>query len=121
MTLLWFTICPLGKFGPSMFAFMTYNSLPIPITDFQVRPGGKIRTLSKTHNLGIEQVQWLLDSEPETLIISLGWHGVVKPRKGLQNLEGTNIRFLKTGKAIKLYNQLKNQGHKVAIHLHSTC
>jgi hypothetical protein len=58
---------------------------------------------------------------PEILIIGIGWDGIVKVDEKIQKGAGCEVRIEKTGKAIGLFNSLKKQKRKVAIHVHSTC
>lgn len=117
----WLLINPPGRFGFCMFGCLTYSSVPRPLSDLQVRSDGKTRSVSKTHSLTLDQVRWLLEPRPKILIIGTGWDGVVEPSKELQTLPECDVRILKTGDAVQLYNALKRAGQKVAIHVHSTC
>jgi hypothetical protein len=70
---------------------------------------------------GLEIVEWLLESKPEVLIISLGWDGVVRPDERIRGHKDCEVHFLRNRDAIDLFNRLKKSGKRVAIHLHSTC
>lgn len=121
MLAVWFSLSPFGRFGPSFYAFTVYNAIPIPLTDIQVNSEGEFRRVKKTHDLSMNPLRWLIESKPEVLIVSLGWSGVVKPRDEVLALERQGARFLRNDEAIKLYNELKKAGRRVAIHFHSTC
>ena len=61
----WLMANPPGRFGWCCYAYTTYNACPRPISDFQVRADGSTRKVTKTHQLSFEQIEWLLDPEPE--------------------------------------------------------
>lgn len=117
----WMVANPPGRFGWCSYGYSTFSCWPKPISDFQVRADGTTRTISKTHDLTIDHLQWLLESQPEVLIVSLGWDGVVRPEEAIKARKGCEIHLLKNKEAIELYNRLKREGRRVAIHYHSTC
>ena len=117
----WLVGNPPGRFGWCRYAYTTYNAWPRPVSDFQVRVDGHTRKVSKTHELSFEQIEWLLESKPEVLIIALGWDGVTSPDDRIRDYKGCEIHLLKNKEAIELFNRLKKSGKRVAIHYHSTC
>ncbi len=64
LLVLWIFFNPIGRFGWCAFAVTTYNALPRPVMDIQVRADGKVRTVEKRHDLRLEDVAWLLDPLP---------------------------------------------------------
>jgi hypothetical protein len=123
MTLLggWIFLNPPGRFGVCMFGLTTYGCVPRPISDLQVRCDGETRTVEKTHALKLDNVGWLLDPMPSILIIGIGWDGAVHPLDLVKDIQDCKVRILKTGEALKEYNRCKDEGKRVAIHVHSTC
>lgn len=121
LLLFWFIVNPLGKFGFSFFGYSTFNAVPRPISDFQVSFSGEVRGISKTHDLKLSHVQWLLDENPQVLIIAKGWNGVVSISEEIKKIKNIEIHFLNSGEALKKFNELKEKGIKVSIHFHSTC
>jgi len=117
----WCVANPPGRFGWCRYALTTYNCIPRPVSDHQVRADGSRRTVAKTHDLSFEIVQWLLEPKPEVLIISLGWDGVVRPDERIRSIQDCEVHLLQNREAIDLFNRLKKSGKRVAIHLHSTC
>jgi hypothetical protein len=117
----WVLLNPPGRFGLCTFGLITYHCIPRPVSDIQVRCDGATRTVAKTHYLKFSHVQWLLDPVPDILIIGTGWDGVTTPERAITGIKQCEVRLLKTGEAIKLYNKLTRKGMKVAIHIHSTC
>jgi hypothetical protein len=117
----WFVANPPGRFGWCRFGYATYSSWPHFVSDFQVRVDGTTRKVAKTHQLSFDQIEWLLDSRPQVLIIALGWEGATTPDSRIREHKGCEIRLLKNKEAIDLFNKLKGSGKRVAIHYHSTC
>jgi hypothetical protein len=118
----WLTANPPGRFGKCCYyAFTTHSAVPRAITDIQVRADGKTRQVDKTHELTFAEVEWLLDPKPEVLIVALGWDGVTTPDAKIRGYDGCEVHLLKNEEAIELYNRLKREGRRVAIHYHSTC
>lgn len=117
----WCVANPPGRFGWCRYALTTYNCFPRLVSDLQVRADGSRRTVPKTHDLAFADIQWLLESKPEALIISLGWDGVVRPDEKIRGHKDCELHLLKNREAINLFNRLKKSGKRVAIHLHSTC
>ena len=117
----WLVANPPGRFGWCCYGYTTYGACPRPISDLQIRADGSVRKVTKTHQLAFEEVEWLLDSKPEVLIIALGWDGVTTPDDRIRECRGCETHLLKNEKAIDLFNRLKRAGKRVAIHYHSTC
>jgi hypothetical protein len=121
LSTIWLVGNPPGRFGWCCYAYTTYGAFPRPIADLQVRADGTTRKVAKTHQLTFEQIEWLLDSKPEVLIIAQGWDGVTTPDDRIREHHGCEVRLLKNKEAIELFNRLKRSGKLVAIHYHSTC
>ncbi|MBI5386186.1 MAG: hypothetical protein HZA90_16060 [Verrucomicrobia bacterium] len=117
----WLCFNPPRRFGWCRFGLTTYGAMPRLVSDIQVRADGAVRKVPKTHELPLEQVQWLLDSAPETLIVSIGWNGAVEPDERIWKLKSVEVKILKSKEAAQLFNRLKKEGRRVAIHFHSTC
>jgi hypothetical protein len=71
--------------------------------------------------LTFEHIEWLLTPNPEVLIIALGWDGVTVPDDRIRQHQGCQVHILRNKEAIALFNRLKRDGKRVAIHYHSTC
>jgi hypothetical protein len=121
LSAVWLIANPLGRFGWCGFGYTTYSAWPRPISDFQVRADGTTREVAKTHQLAFKQIAWLLTPKPEVLIIALGWDGVTSPDDQIRAYQGCEVHLLKNREAIGLFNRLKHDGRRVAIHYHSTC
>jgi len=118
---LWIAVNPGGRFGISQYGVTTYARLPLPILDVQVRPDGTIHLVGKTHEIGLQRVDWLLKSKPEVLIVALGWTGAATLTDELTATANLRVIALPTDDALALYNDLKDRDVRVAIHVHSTC
>jgi hypothetical protein len=117
----WLTANSPGRFGWCWFGYATFNAWPRLVSDFQVRSDGFTRKVNKTHELTFEQIEWLLGDKPEVLIIATGWNGMTTPDQRIRDHRGCEVRLLRTGEAIKRFNELKRAGKRVAIHYHATC
>lgn len=118
----WLVANPPGRFGScSCYAFTTYCGWPRLVTDLQIRADGATRQVDKTHELAFADIEWLLTSKPDVLIIALGWDGVTTPDERIRGYKDCEVHLLKNKEAIELYNRLKHDGRSVAIHYHSTC
>lgn len=117
----WMIGNPSGGFGLSVSQLTTFNRLPVPLADLQVRTDGTMRMVGKSHQIPVEQLAWLAKPQPEVLIIASGWQGDARPAGPLQNVKGTKILTMRTGQALELFNTLWQQGVRVAIHVHSGC
>ena len=121
ITPVWLIANPPGRFGLCCFSYTTYNALPLPTTDFQVRSDGRMRVVWKTHDLTFDRIAWLLEPMPEILIIATGWDGVTRPDDKILHYKGCELLVLQNKEAIERFNEMKKAGKRVAIHYHSTC
>jgi hypothetical protein len=117
----WIAVNPGGRFGLSRYGLTTYSRIPLPILDVQIKADGAFRLVSKTHEIDAQRIAWLLQPKPEVLIVALGWTGAARTVGISSAAAGTRIIALPTDEALPLYNSLKKQGVRVAIHVHSTC
>ncbi len=119
--LTWIVVNPFNGFGASCAGLTTYDLMPIPLVDFQVRADGAFTRVGKTVDLTMKDVEPLLAPRPDALIIATGWKGDLTPRPDIAAvLQAYNVQILKTGDALDLYNKLTAEGKRVAIHVHST-
>lgn len=117
----WMVVNPMRGFGVGCYGLAVYDMIPIPAADFAVRSTGQLKFVPRTHDLSVDDLAWLIEDRPETLIIATGWAGALKPQPQiLAYLQTYDVRPLKTGEAQKLYNELLDEGRRVAIYHHST-
>ena len=117
----WIAVNPGGRFGMSAQMLTTYNRVPLPFVDIQVRSEGAMRVVEKVHRISAEQLAWLATPEPAVLIIAGGWQGDARAVGKLEGLKRTKVLTLRSGEALALFNSLREQGVQVAFHVHSTC
>ncbi len=117
----WLFLNPGGRFGMSRSLFTTYNRVPLPLVDLQVRGDGTMRVVTKTHKIAAEQLAWLAEPEPRFLIIAEGWDGDARVVALPEPLKRVQVLTLRTGEALRMFNSLRARGVKVAIHVHSSC
>ncbi len=87
------------------------------------------KELSKPHSkghtvLGPEEIKYLLDQKPETLIIGKGQYGILpmpKESKKLLDESGIIVIKTKTPNALPMINELLKQKAKIVAILHLTC
>lgn len=118
---LWYIFNPSNRFGLSVFGITTYNRIPYILSDIQVRTDGTVRRIQRTHLVQQAEIHWLLESLPDVVIIATGWSGETDVSLEIHQLTPCAVEVHKTLSALFRYNQLKNEGKKVAIHVHSTC
>ena len=116
----WLFVNPAAAFGISRYGLTTFNRVPIPAADLQVRSDGETRWVWKRHILDDSTLAWPLSRPASVLIIGRGWRDGVRPPQ-LSLPPGTELLFLPSGEALREYNALKARGISVAIHFHSTC
>ena len=64
---------------------------------------GTSRRVEKTHELRSNDIAWLVESHPETLILTEGWRGAVRVPEELRHLQGMDVRVLRTPDALRLF------------------
>ncbi len=117
----WLTLNPQNGFGFSVFGITTFNKIPYIYSDIEISVSGKVRIIEKTHLIEKENVNWLLEENPEILILSKGWDGSIIEIKNVNNTDSYRVIIKNNQEAKKLYKQFKREGKKVAIRYHSTC
>lgn len=116
----WFVVNPSGQFGFSREGFTTYSMMPIPWFDIQVRTNGEWRTVKKDGTITEEAILWLMESKPQMLIIGRGYKTETPVDPAILERKDCEIKVLETGEALKIFNQLRREQRRVAIHLRST-
>ncbi len=118
----WLALEPGDRFGHSTSALTTWDRVPLPYVDLQVRGDGTFRVVPKTHRVTAGTLAWLAEPAPDVVIFARGWEGHDARFAGLPPaLRSTRILELPTGEALSTFNVLRRQGLRVAIHVHSTC
>lgn len=110
-----------GKVTYSRFGLTVYGVIPVPSLDITVSPGGFLWFRDKSHFISAEEVEPLLSSDVEVLVIGTGWHGAVSVAPAVQEIDGIEVHILQTPAAFELFNELVSSGKRVALIAHSTC
>jgi hypothetical protein len=110
-----------GRVTYSRFGLTIYGAIPVPSLDITVSPGGLLWFRDKSHFISVDEVESLLTSDVEVLVIGTGWHGAAKVDAVVQEIEGAEVHILQTPAAFELFNELVSSGRRVALIAHSTC
>ncbi|HUV72143.1 MAG TPA: MTH938/NDUFAF3 family protein [Clostridia bacterium] len=82
------------------------------------------RLFGTTHKMGGWEMEELLSSKPEIIIIGNGFDGVLEVSKKLRAESeklGIELKVLKTPAAVGEFNQLVGKGKRVNALIHTTC
>ncbi len=124
LIVVWIFANPREEFGFSFFGLTTYNAVPVPYFDVKIYPSG-VMTLraGKSHDISLNETMELLNSSKETdaLIIGTGYDGLVNFDEKILGETFVKIYTMPTPEALKKFNELKEQGKRVAAIIHSTC
>ena len=110
-----------GQVTYSRFGLTLYGVIPVPSLDITVSPGGLLWFRDKSHFISVDEVEPLLTSDVEVLVIGIGWHGAAKVDPAVQEIDGIEVHILETPAAFELFNELVSNGRRVALIAHSTC
>ncbi len=95
-------------------------------SDLIIYPDGRVETSwwrKAGHKLAIDDIDELIKSKPEVIIVGTGSSGLMKPEKELEKLlQQKGIEFISTlsRKAVKIYNDLSLK-KLVGACFHLTC
>jgi len=96
------------------------------ISDLIIFPDGNVADSWRRksgHRLSIDDIQSLLESEPETIVAGTGASGLMRPENGLEKTlakKGIEFSAAPNQQAIELYNELISK-KRVAACFHLTC
>ncbi|MCJ7829544.1 MTH938/NDUFAF3 family protein [Patescibacteria group bacterium] len=103
----------------------TYHQALIIDNKILERDKDKLETLfGTTHKIGDWEQKELLSENPEVILIANGWSGLLEVSskfKAQSAKLGIELRVVLTGKFMKEYQNLINQGKKVNVLIHTTC
>jgi hypothetical protein len=116
----WVGFNPIGRFGFCRFGLLVYSAVPFPAVDLVIHANGlpAIRG-SKAHFVGLAEIEGLLEERPDVLIIGTGYDNLVQVEEEVAAMP--IVVILPTPQAVKRYNELRDEGKKVAAIIHSTC
>ena len=75
----------------------------------------------KGHQLSVDDLQKIIDFEPDLLIIGTGSSGRLSVPNSIQSKVGFKIKSVPTKKACEIYNKELQKGKKIAGAFHLTC
>jgi hypothetical protein len=106
-----------GGITHARFGLTVVGAMPIPVFDFVLHANGLPWFRNKSHRIQIAELQ-ALATGAEIIVVGTGWQGVASlegPASGLA------VETYETPEAIRRYHELRRQGRRVALLLHSTC
>ncbi len=122
---IWFGINPPLRFGLHCFGLTVYSGIPFPVVDILVRANGipwfrSTKSLEVTYDeldalIGPNRASW-----PDVIIIGTGYQSLVEVEGDIFIETNIAVEVLPTPEAVKRFNQLKSQGKRVAVIIHST-
>jgi len=92
-----------------------------------IYPNGKIQDTwwrKRSHILSKDDIELLIDKDPEVIVVGAGTNGLMKPEKGLADyLISKGIEFIcaPNEEAIKIFNRMYKFKKKVGACFHLTC
>jgi hypothetical protein len=122
--LLWVTVAGSlahGRVTYARFGLTVYGLIPVPVLDITVDSHGMLWFRDKTHQITLEEVSPLLDVGTEIVLIGRGWEGAAIVDPAVLAIEGVEIQVMNTEEAFAAYHDLKEQGRRVALLVHTTC
>jgi len=96
-------------------------------SDLILFPDGRIRDSwwrTNGHRLAASDLADLIDSRPEVIVTGTGASGLMRPEPGLAAAltdQGIELLAHPTAEAMRIYNQLLQEGKKVGGCFHLTC
>jgi len=116
----WVGFNPIGRFGFCRFGLLVYSAIPFPAVDLVIHANDwpAIRG-SKAHFVGFSEIEGLLKEGPDVLIVGTGYDNLVQVEEEIAALPAVVI--LPTPQAVRRYNELRDEGKRVAAIIHSTC
>jgi len=125
----WVGCNPVGRFGFCRFGLLVYSAIPFPAVDIVIHANGwpTIRgstvldwtVQSKAHFVALAEIEGLLKEGPDVLIIGTGYDNMVQVEEEIAVMPAVEI--LPTPQAVRRYNELRDEGKRVAAIIHSTC
>lgn len=115
------------RFGMVKFDDREYSHDIVVHTDGNVKKrdkGHSKRKYGTSHILCADEIEILLDENPEVLVVGCGQVGVLKVGEDARKIlaaKNVDLVDLPTQKATDEFNRLKNKGRRVAAIIHVTC
>lgn len=104
------------------FGFTVFGAMPIPFLDITINQHGVLWFRPKTHQISRQELDSLITSEVEIVVVGIGWDSIAQLTDDAKELSTkVDLRVLPTPAAFTLYNKLKAEGRRVVLLAHSTC
>jgi len=104
------------------FGLTVYGVIPVPAFDFTVNRRGVLGLRPKSHQITRSELETLVDSDVEIVVVGIGWDSVAALTDEAKTLgKSIDLRVLPTPAAFELYNKLRSEGKTVVLLAHSTC
>ena len=127
----WVGFNPIGRFGFCRFGLLVYSAVPFPAVDLVIHANGMpaVRgstvldwtVQGKAHFVAFAEIEGLLQEGPDVLIIGTGYDNMVRVEEGILAMSAVQVLPLPTPQAVRRYNELRDEGKRVAAIMHSTC
>ena len=113
------------KFGEVIIDGRRYCQVLIIGDDVIERNEKKLeRLFGTTHRIGDWEIEKLLETEPEIVIVGTGQNGVLKvSAEFMEKMQEANVKVIAdiSPEAIKKYNENRAKGKKINALIHTTC
>ena len=110
-----------GGFTYERFGLVVYGILPVPVLDVVITADGLPWFRDKTHRITrVEIERWLGDGVTD-VVIGTGWRQVARVDPDAFAIAGAAVHVMSTPAAIGFYEQLRSDGRRVVLILHTTC
>jgi hypothetical protein len=105
------------------FGLTVYGVLPIPLLDPVIGEDGLLRFRDKTHRIDRAEVERIVGegARDVDVVIGCGWDRQVRVDPDVRSIPGIRVHVLATPAAIDFYHELRKDGARVVLILHSTC
>lgn len=110
-----------GGIRHARFGITVVGACPIPAFDLSIRADGRVWFRNKSHSITAAELRRLADPGVEFILVATGWDGAAQVEPEAFRIPGVAIEALRTGEAVQRYRELRRQGKRVALLLHSTC
>ncbi len=110
-----------GRVTYSRFGLTVVGVIPVPVLDLAVGPHGGLWFRDKSHFVSLDEVQVLLSSGVEGVVMGTGWYRAVQVDPAIQAIERVEVTILPTPAAFDLFNEYRSRGQTVVLIAHSTC
>lgn len=103
------------------FGLTVYGVLPVPVFDTVIDHAGLLHLREKSHRISRDEVAtWMLPGVTD-VVIGAGWDEQVVVDERARGIAGVRVHVLRTPEAIRTWEELRRDGRRAVLILHSTC